>query len=77
MSVADTAQGPVEYLGTPLEGRETIDAQADLHAALLDVLGIERTGVLGWSGGGPSSYRLAVRHPQRVSGLVVLAGVSS
>ncbi len=64
------------YLGTELAGRETIDQQADLHAALLDALGVERAGVIAWSGGGPSSYRLAVRHPERVSGLVVLAGVS-
>lgn len=64
------------YLGTPLEGRESIDAQADLHAALLDALGIQRAGVLCWSGGGPSSYRLAVRHPDRVSAVVALDAVS-
>ena len=64
------------YLGTPLEGREEIDAQADLHAALLDALGVERVGVLCWSGGGPSSYRLAVRHPDRVRAVVSLDAVS-
>jgi pimeloyl-ACP methyl ester carboxylesterase len=64
------------YLGTPLAGRESIDAQADLHAALLDVLRIERAGVLCWSGGGPSSFRLAVRHPERVAALVALAPAS-
>jgi pimeloyl-ACP methyl ester carboxylesterase len=64
------------YLGTPVEGRETIDDQADLHAALLDALGHERAGVVTWSGGGPSGYRLAVRHPQRVSALVAFAAVS-
>lgn len=64
------------YLGTPLDGRETIDAQADLHAALLDLLCIDHAGVLCWSGGGPSSYRLAVRHPERVGALVALAAVS-
>jgi pimeloyl-ACP methyl ester carboxylesterase len=64
------------YLETELAGRETIDAQADLHAALLDALGVERAGVLCWSGGGPSSYRLAVRHPERVRGLVALDAVS-
>jgi len=64
------------YLGTPLEGRESVDAQADLHAALLDALGHERAGVLAWSGGGPSAYRLAVRHPGRVTGLVAAAAVS-
>lgn len=64
------------YLGTELGERRTIDQQADLLAALLDHLGVVRTGVLAWSGGGPSSYRLAVRHPDRVTGLVALAGVS-
>lgn len=64
------------YLGTPLDGRETIDAQADLHAALLDALGVERVGVLCWSGGGPSTYRLAVRHPERVRAIVSLDAVS-
>lgn len=64
------------YLGSELGERTTIDQQADVHAALLDTLGIERAGVLAWSGGGPSSYRLAIRNPARVSGLVVCAGVS-
>jgi pimeloyl-ACP methyl ester carboxylesterase len=64
------------YLGTPLEGRETIDQQADLHAALLDHLGVESAGVLCWSGGGPSTYRLAVRHPERVNAIVSLTAVS-
>lgn len=63
------------YLGTELE-HTTIDAQADLHAALLDALGVERVGVLCWSGGGPSSYRLAVRHPDRVRAVVSLDAVS-
>lgn len=64
------------YLGTSLEGRESIDAQTDLHAALLDALGVERVGVLCWSGGGPSTYRLAVRHPDRVRAVVALDAVS-
>jgi pimeloyl-ACP methyl ester carboxylesterase len=64
------------YLGTPLAGRESIDDQADLYAALLDALGHDRAGVVTWSGGGPSGYRLAVRHPERVSALVAFAAVS-
>jgi pimeloyl-ACP methyl ester carboxylesterase len=64
------------YLATALEGRERVDAQADLFAALLDTLEVERAGVLCWSGGGPSGYRLAVRHPERVRALVALAAVS-
>ena len=64
------------YLATPLNGRATIDDQADLHAALLDAIGCERAGVVTWSGGGPSGYRLAVRHPSRVCALVAFAAVS-
>src|SRR4051794_13851269 len=64
------------YLATPLEGRASIDEQADLHAALLDALGHEQAGVIAWSGGGPSAYRLAVRHPEKVSSLVAFAAVS-
>src|SRR5436190_22362965 len=64
------------YLGTPLNGRGAIDAQADLHAAVLDATGHDRAGLLTWSGGGPSGYRLAIRHPERVSALVAFASVS-
>jgi pimeloyl-ACP methyl ester carboxylesterase len=64
------------YLGTPLGDRTMIDRQADLHAALLDELDLDNAGVLSWSGGGPSGYRLAVRHPERVGALVAFAAVS-
>jgi pimeloyl-ACP methyl ester carboxylesterase len=64
------------YQGTPLDGRDAIDEQADLHAALLEALGHATAGVVTWSGGGPSGYRLAVRHPDRVSALVAAAAVS-
>ncbi|WP_420120478.1 alpha/beta fold hydrolase [Nakamurella sp.] len=64
------------YFGTPLASGPTVDGQADLYAALLDALGIERAGVLCWSGGGPSSYRFAVRHPDRLTSLVACAAVS-
>jgi len=64
------------YLGTPLDGRTTIDQQADLLAALLDHLGVERAGVYSWSGGGPAGYALAVRHPERVTRIVANAAVS-
>jgi pimeloyl-ACP methyl ester carboxylesterase len=64
------------YLRTALEDRVGIDDQADLLAAVLDSLGHERATVVTWSGGGPSGYRLAVRHPDRVSALVAFAAVS-
>lgn len=64
------------YLGTPLDGRETFDRQADLLVALLDRLGIDRAGVYTWSGGGAAGYRMAVRHPERVAAIVANAAVS-
>jgi pimeloyl-ACP methyl ester carboxylesterase len=65
------------YLGTPLtDDLETPDQQADLELALMDSLDVDRFGVMCWSGGGPSSYRMSVKHPDRVAALVVLAGAS-
>lgn len=65
------------YPGTALTDKNaSIDAQADAHAALMDGLGIDRFSLMCWSGGGPSTYRLAVRHPDRVQALVTLAAVS-
>ena len=64
------------YPGTDLGELGGIDDQADLHAALLDALGIEKAAVITWSGGGPSGYRLAVRHPGKVAALTGFASVS-
>jgi len=65
------------YAGTPLvPGRSSLDDEADRYAALLDRAGTDRTAVLAWSGGGPAAYRFVVRHPDRVSALVVAAGLS-
>ncbi|KAH0365347.1 alpha/beta hydrolase fold protein, partial [Aureobasidium melanogenum] len=66
------------YLNTPLSRDDSsINAEADLIAALLDTLNISRAGVLAWSGGGPVAYQLAARHPTRVSCVVAIATVSS
>lgn len=65
------------YLGTELtDTNRSIDGSAEALAALMAVLGIERYGVMCWSGGGPSSYRLARLHPDRVSALVAIAALS-
>ena len=58
------------YGGTPLATGRTSAEQADAIAALLDALGLDRVAVLGVSGGGPASYSLAGRHPDRVSCLL-------
>jgi pimeloyl-ACP methyl ester carboxylesterase len=60
------------YLRTPLSAGRTPAEQADLYAALLDELKIERAIVWGVSGGGPSALQFAVRHPQRTMGLVLV-----
>lgn len=66
------------YLGTPLDTADpSIDREADTLVAVLDAVGVRRSGVLAWSGGGPSAYRLAVRYPDRVFALVAIAAVSS
>jgi len=65
------------YLETPLtDALSSPDQQSDFELALMDSLGLDRFAVMCWSGGGPSSYRLAMKHPERVTALVVLAGVS-
>jgi pimeloyl-ACP methyl ester carboxylesterase len=64
------------YCGTPLDELRSPDKQAQLLVALLDQLGIDRVGVLCWSGGGASAYRLAAREPDRVPALVAFGAVS-
>lgn len=65
------------YLGTPLTSGSTADAQADLYAALLDTLGIERAAVVAISGGGAWAIRFALRHPGRCAALVLVSTVGS
>ena len=60
------------YLRTPLPTDASAAAQADAHACLLDSLGIERAAVVGASAGAPSALQLALRHPERVSALVLM-----
>lgn len=60
------------YLKTPVPNDASPAAQADAHAALLDFLGIEKAIILGASAGAPSVIELALRHPERVSALILL-----
>src|SRR5262245_23374085 len=64
------------YLGTPIENGGTPEQQADLAAALLDTLGIERVAVVGLSAGGPGAIQFAARHLHRTGALVLLSGIS-
>ena len=60
------------YLRTPLPANASAAAQADAHACLLDVLGVQRAAVMGFSAGGPSAMQFAIRHPQRCAALVLV-----
>lgn len=60
------------YLRTPLPNDASAAAQADAHACLLDSLNIRRVVVVGASAGAPSSLQFALRHPGRITALVLL-----
>lgn len=59
------------YAGTPLDNRRSAADCADLMAALIDQLDLERVVVIGTSGGGPAAGAFATRHPKRTGGLVM------
>lgn len=61
------------YLGTPMPAQPSVALQADTHAALLDKLGVDRVVALAGSAGTTSALELALRHPERVAGLVLLS----
>lgn len=61
------------YLRTPMPPDASAAAQADAHVCLLDSLGIRTAAVLGGSAGAPSALQMAIRHPDRVSALILLA----
>jgi pimeloyl-ACP methyl ester carboxylesterase len=64
------------YLDTPLASGKTPEEQADLLAALLDKLKVDKVGIVSASAGGPVAYTFAARYPERVWGLVSIDDVS-
>jgi len=60
------------YLRSTSPERPLPDAQADAYVALLDHLRITRAAVLGISAGAPSAIEMALRHPDRVSALILV-----
>jgi 2-hydroxy-6-oxonona-2,4-dienedioate hydrolase len=64
------------YLGTPLPADASPSAQADAHACLLDALGLRHAAVLGASAGALSAVQMAIRHPDRVTALVLLVPIA-
>ena len=64
------------YLRTPRPADASPEAQADAHICLLDTLGITKAAVMGVSAGGPSALQTAIRHPDRVSALVLVVPIA-
>jgi len=61
------------YLGTPLPKDALPSDQADAFASLLDSLDIKKTAVMATSAGGTSAIQFVLRHPERVSALVLIS----
>jgi 2-hydroxy-6-oxonona-2,4-dienedioate hydrolase len=64
------------YLRTPRPADASPEAQADAHVCLLDALGIAKAAIMGVSAGGPSAMQTAIRHPGRVSALVLVVPIA-
>jgi 2-hydroxy-6-oxonona-2,4-dienedioate hydrolase len=64
------------YLRTPRPADASPEAQADAHVCLLDALGIKQAAVMGASAGAPSAMQTAIRHPDRVSALVLVVPIA-
>ncbi len=64
------------YLRTPLRVGQSLEEQADSAIALMDALGIKQAAMYGFSAGTPIAFLAGVRHPKRVSS-VVLTGLGT
>jgi pimeloyl-ACP methyl ester carboxylesterase len=64
------------YLRTPRPADASPEAQADAHVCLLDALGIGQAAVMGVSAGAPSALQTAIRHPHRVSALLLVVPIA-
>jgi pimeloyl-ACP methyl ester carboxylesterase len=65
------------YLRTAIELGRTPGEQAELMAALLDALNIEKAIVMPFSGGGPVGMEFALRYPERTAALINVSAVTS
>ena len=60
------------YLRTPIPPDMSPAAQADAHAALLSELNVSKAIVIGVSAGATSAVEFALRHPERLSALILV-----
>jgi pimeloyl-ACP methyl ester carboxylesterase len=59
------------YFASTLPAGATPEDQAEVYTLLLDHLGIDRAAAIAYSAGSASALELALRHPDRVLGLVL------
>jgi 3-oxoadipate enol-lactonase len=59
----------------PKDGRVDLDAFMEDAIAVMDDAGIESAVVASWSAGVTIAFELAARHPERVAGILAVAGV--
>ncbi len=64
------------YLRSAIPADASAAAQADAYACLLDALDTRRVAVAAASAGSPSAMQFALRHPGRISALVLLVPVA-
>ncbi len=63
------------YLRSPMPANASVALQADAFACLLDSLAIKRAAIVAYSAGSTSAVQLAMRHPDRVSALILVLPV--
>lgn len=61
------------YLGSTMPADATPVGQADAFVSLLDHVGVARAVAVGYSAGSPGAVQLALRHPERLDGLILAA----
>lgn len=59
----------------PADGRVDLDAFVEDAIAVMDVAGVDSCVVASWSAGVTIAFELAARHPERVTGILAVAGV--
>ena len=60
------------YLRTPIPSDSSPAAQADAHAALFEKLNVDKAIIVGISAGATSALEFALRHPGKVTALILI-----
>lgn len=63
------------YLRSSMPAEASVAKQADAFACLLDSLDIKKVTVVAYSAGSTSTVQFALRHPERVSALILISPV--